>query len=56
MKNISTDRAIELIAYSIAQKQERGIDMELSVKAAKDDLLGFWERDMIDIEQASMGV
>lgn len=52
MNNISTDKAIELILYAVAEKTKMGIDIEESVRVAKNDMLGFWDRDMIEIENA----
>ena len=52
MNNISTDKAIELISYAIAEKTKIGIDIEESVRVAKNDMLGFWDRDMTEIEKA----
>lgn len=50
--NISTDKAIECILYAVAEKTKMGIDIEESVRVAKDEMLGFWDRDMAEIENA----
>ena len=51
MNNISTDKAIELILYAVAEKTKMGIDIEESVRVAKNDTLGFWDRDITEIEK-----
>ena len=52
MNNISTDNAMELILYAVAEKTKMGIDIEESVRVAKNDMLGFWGRDMTEIEKS----
>jgi cytochrome c556 len=56
MNNISTDTAIELILYAVAEKTKMGLDMEQVVRAAKNDLIGFWEKDMKEIEHSCHSV
>ena len=49
---MSTDKAIELLLYAVAEKTKMGIDIEESVRVAKNDMLGFWGRDMTEIEKS----
>jgi hypothetical protein len=56
MNNISTDTLIELILYAVAEKVKMGLDIEQVVRAAKNDLLGFWEKDMKEIELSCLEI
>jgi sRNA-binding carbon storage regulator CsrA len=53
MNNISTDKAIELLLYAVAEKTKIGIDMESSVNVAREEIFSLWKRDMIEIEALS---
>jgi hypothetical protein len=48
---ISTDKAIELILYALAEKIKIGLDMEACVDAARNDLLDFWDKDIKEVER-----
>ena len=52
MNNMSTDKAIELLLYAVAEKTKMGIDIEKSVDVARNEIFYFWQRDMIEIENA----
>lgn len=54
--NISTDKAIELILYGLAEKIKIGLDMESCVKVAKNDIIGIWSDDMSQIEKETMDI
>jgi sRNA-binding carbon storage regulator CsrA len=51
MNNLSTDKAIELILYAVAEKQKIGIDMEKNIDVARNEIFSFWKRDMKEIEE-----
>lgn len=48
--NTSTDEIIEAALYAVAEKQKMGLDMEESVKRAKNELLSVWSKDMSEME------
>lgn len=48
--HISTDDAISAVLYAVANKAKMGLDIEQTVKVAKTEILGFWTRDMAEIE------
>jgi hypothetical protein len=47
---ISTDAAIPAILYAVAHKVKMGLDVAKTIKVAQRELLGFWDRDMNEIE------
>jgi len=49
--SISTDDAIPAILYGVANKVKMGLDEEETIKVAQTDILGFWLRDMSEIER-----
>jgi hypothetical protein len=51
ISSISTDDAISAILYGVANKVKMGLDIEETVKVAQTDILGFWSRDMREIEK-----
>lgn len=51
MNNISTDKAIELLLYAVAEKTKMGIDMEKSIDVARNEIFSLWQRDMKEIEE-----
>ncbi len=51
ISSISTDDAISAILYGVANKVKMGLDIDETVKVAKTDILGFWSRDMREIEK-----
>lgn len=51
MNILSTDKAIELILYAVAEKQKIGIDMEKSIDVARNEIFYFWKRDMKEVEE-----
>lgn len=46
----SSDHIIEAVLYALAEKQKLGLDMEESVKRAKNDLTHLWIKDMENLE------
>jgi len=50
VETISTDAAIPAILYAVAHKVKMGLDVEQTTKVAQMELLGFWSRDMNEIE------
>ena len=56
MNGISTDKAIELLLYAVAEKTKIGIDMESSISVAREEIFSLWKRDIREIEEACQSI